>query len=166
MIEEEVQFCIKCGMPIKQLKRFGKVRPVCVACGWVFFPDPKVAVTAVVCDAQGQVLLVRRANEPRRGMWTMPGGFMDAGEDPRQAAERECLEETGLQVQVGELLGYATRPADSMGAHLILYFCATPIAGILRAADDADETGYFSLGALPALAFESEEHVRKLAARC
>ena len=91
---------------------------------------------------------------------------MDAGEDPRRAAERECTEETGLQVQAGGLLDFVTRPASSMGAHLILYFCVTPVSGVLRAGDDAQETGYFSLDSLPELAFETHEHVRQLAARC
>jgi len=52
---------------------------------------------AVLIERDGKVLLVRRANTPQKGMWTLPAGFVDAGEDPAQAAERECLEETGLK---------------------------------------------------------------------
>lgn len=166
MIEEEVRFCIRCGTPTERRKRFGKVRPVCAACGWVFFPDPKVAVAAIVCDERGQILLVRRANDPQRGLWTMPGGFMDAGEDPRQAAERECLEETGLQVRVDGLLDFVSRPASSMGAHLILYFCASVLTGTLQAGDDAEKTAFFSQEQIPPLAFETETQIRRLAALC
>ena len=59
---------------------------------------------AVLVEDDGQVLLVRRANEPQRGLWTLPAGFVDAGEDPVLAAERECLEETGLRVKITGLL--------------------------------------------------------------
>lgn len=166
MIEGEVQFCIKCGTPIKRIKRFGKVRPVCAACGWVFFPDPKVAVAVMVCNQQGEILLVRRVNAPKRGLWTMPGGFMDAGEDPRQAGRRECEEETGLTVRVDRMLDFESRPANSVGAHLILYFCAAPLGGVLQPGDDADAAAFFPLDDLPELAFETVEKVRRLAGQC
>ena len=62
-------------------EHFGKLRPSCPACRWIYFSDPKVAVALLVVD-QGRVLLARRANDPFRGDWTLPGGFVDAGEDP------------------------------------------------------------------------------------
>src|SRR5512144_614526 len=99
----EFTFCPRCATALIREPRFGKERSVCPACGWIHFADPKVAA-AVLVEQDGSVLLVRRANEPRRGLWTLPAGFVDAGEDPAQAAARECLEETGLQAQVTDLL--------------------------------------------------------------
>jgi len=156
MNASEVRFCPRCGSPITQAFRFGKTRPSCPECGWVFFADPKVAVAVLVQNA-GMILLVRRANDPQRGKWTLPGGFMDAGEDPRQAAERECLEETGLQVRVNRLLEVVSHPADSPGAHLVLYYQAEYLSGELQPGDDAEQAAYYPLDRMPALAFEAPD---------
>ncbi len=155
---EEIRFCLRCGAPLEPGRRAGKVRPVCPVCGWTYFPDPKVAV-AVVVFFEGGVLLVRRANPPRQGLWAFPGGFVDAGEDPRRAAERECEEETGLRVRVSALLDVQGKPVEKMGAHLVVYFRAEVVGGKLRARDDASGAAFFPLTALPPLAFESPERI-------
>ena len=85
----EIHFCPRCGQPIHHQLKFGKERPVCLSCGWIYFSDPKVAVVAVIVQ-EGKLLLARRVNEPHRGKWTLPGGFMDAMEDPLDAVQREC----------------------------------------------------------------------------
>jgi len=103
-MEQEINFCPRCGSGVRLQEKFGKLRAVCPNCGWIHFADPKVAA-AVLLKQAGRVLLVRRVNEPFRGLWTLPAGFIDAGEDPAQAAERECLEETSLTV-------HATRVVD------------------------------------------------------
>lgn len=106
----------------------------------------------VVRDGSGRLLLVRRGNDPCRGMWSLPAGFVDAGEDPRAAAARECREETGLQVEVGELLGL--HPAGG-SVSFFLSFAATVTGGVLMAGDDAQDARYFANDELPELAFES-----------
>ena len=97
MGSDQINFCPLCGNNIIITYRAGRNRPVCPLCDWVFFPDPKVAVVAVIIRNE-KVLLTRRVNMPQQGLWTFPGGFVDAGEDPEVAAERECFEETGLRV--------------------------------------------------------------------
>jgi ADP-ribose pyrophosphatase YjhB (NUDIX family) len=158
MTEDDFRFCPRCGAGLTRVQRFDRLRPVCPACGWIFFHDPKVAV-AVVVLLDGQLLLARRVNEPGRGYWSLPGGYMDAGEDPRQAASRECREETGLMVRVTRLLDLLARPADSQGAHLILYFEGEMEGGALQAGDDADMVGFFPLADLPPLAFETPQRI-------
>lgn len=139
----------------------GRLRPVCPRCGWVYFPDPKVAVAMLILE-DDRVLLVRRANDPLRGYWTLPAGFMDAGEDPRQAAERECLEETGLKVRAGELLDILPGQEHSRGAHLLIVYRAEPLVEtvqgvVLQAADDVDRASFFRLHDLPPLAFKTTQ---------
>src|SRR4030066_2514050 len=95
MLSDEVNFCPRCGTGVIDGVRFGVVRKVCPNCRWIYFADPKVAV-AVLVEKDNHVLMVRRANDPQRGLWTLPAGFLDAGEDPARAAEREWAEETGL----------------------------------------------------------------------
>ena len=137
MLVDQVQFCPLCGNKVKISFRAGRNRPVCPSCGWVFFPDPKVAVVAVIMRG-GRVLLTRRVNTPQQGLWTFPGGFVDAGEDPAHAAERECLEETGLRVKVSGLVDVLSGQEHPRGAHILIVYHGEILAGILIPGDDAD----------------------------
>jgi len=126
--------------------------------GWIYFADPKVAVAAVLMQGK-QVLLVRRANDPKRGLWTIPAGFVDADEDPARAAERECLEETGLKVRITGILDVIAGREHPRGADIFIVYCAIPLDGELHANDDVDRAAYFSLQDLPPLAFEATRRV-------
>lgn len=150
----EIHFCPGCGQPIHHQLKFGKERPVCLSCGWIYFSDPKVAVVAVVVH-DGKLLLTRRVNEPYCGKWTLPGGFMDALEDPLAAVQRECLEETGLDVQVGEFLELIAGREHERGSDLLLVYSATVKTGSLTPGDDADRAEFFAPSALPEIAFNS-----------
>jgi len=120
----------------------------------VYFADPKVAV-AVHVAVGNRVLLVRRLNEPFRGRWTLPAGFVDAGEDPARAAERECLEETGLKVRAGAVLDVMASGDQPHGADFLIVYEAELLSGELAAGDDADQAGWFERTKLPPLAFNS-----------
>ncbi len=158
MIPDEIRFCPRCGADLSSAVRFGKVRPVCPRCDWVYFADPKVAV-AVLVQKNKMVLLVRRVNDPQRGLWTLPAGFVDAGEDPARAAERECLEETGLSIQVEELLDVLAGQEHPRGAHILIIYRGIIRSGELHPGDDADQAGFFSIGNLPPLAFSTTRHI-------
>ena len=149
---EDVYFCLRCGNPLEQAERFGRWRPVCPACGWIYFADPKVA-TAALIQQLGKILLVRRANDPQRGKWTLPAGFVDAGEDPAEAVRRECLEETGLEVRVTDLVDVLFGQEHPRGSHLLIVYRAEIVAGTLRPGDDVDQAAFFGLNGLPPLAF-------------
>lgn len=89
----------------------------------------------------------------------MPVGFLDAGEDPPRAAERECLEETGLQVQVTELIDVIGVKEHPNGADILIVYCAVIIGGNMHAGDDASEVGFFRRDDLPPLAFQSAQKI-------
>lgn len=114
---------------------------------------------AVLVHVDGQVLLDRRVNEPQRGKWSLPAGFVDAYEDPERAAERECLEETGLLVRVTGLVDVLAGREHRHGADIFIVYTAEVIGGTLQAGDDADEAGFFPLDRLPPLAFETTRRV-------
>lgn len=115
--------------------------------------DPKVGVGVVVHDVAGRLLLVQRGIEPGKGRWALPAGYVDAGEDPRTAAARECLEEAGLVVEVGDVIDvYASTGG---GASFFIAFKATVVGGRLLAGDDATDAGFFGRDELPPLAFQS-----------
>jgi 8-oxo-dGTP diphosphatase len=113
------------------------------------YPDtPLVGVGAIIVEAD-RVVLVKRGHEPLAGEWSIPGGVLEVGETLREAAVREALEETGLTVEVGELLGVydrVLRDADerTLYHYVLIDFLCRRIAGELHAAGDADEAQWFT----------------------
>jgi ADP-ribose pyrophosphatase YjhB (NUDIX family) len=158
MSTPEFNFCPRCGASVMHEERFGKVRPVCPQCGWIHFVDPKVAAAVLVIQ-DGQVLLVRRVNEPFRGLWTLPAGFVNGGEDPAEAAERECLEETGLSVHATQVFEIVSGREHARGADFVIVYLAELLGGDLRADDDADAVEWFGKETLPPLAFRATQKV-------
>jgi len=154
----EVNFCLRCGNQLKLKEASGRIRPVCGRCGWVYFPDPKVAVVAVISEGD-KILLVRRSVNPHRGKWTLPAGFVDAGEDPRDAIERECLEEMGLSVVVDGLMDVVYGQEHSKGAHIIIIYRVNVHSGSLKPGDDVDRVKFFELDKLPQIAFKTTNKV-------
>ena len=158
MSNSEFNYCQRCGAHVNHEVRFGKVRPVCPKCEWIHFVDPKVAA-AVFIEKDGRVLLVRRAGEPFRGFWTLPAGFINGGEDPAEAATRECLEETGLNVRVTRVLDIISGKEHPRGADFIIVYHAEVIDGELKPDDDADAVEWFARENLPPLAFRATQKV-------
>jgi 8-oxo-dGTP diphosphatase len=150
----DYNYCPRCGSKLGMQERSGRLRPVCPQCGWIYFADPKVAV-AVVVERDDKILLVKRGNDPFRGLWTLPAGFVDAGEDPSEAAVRECLEETGLHIRIVKLLDVIPGQEHPRGAHILIAYRGEIVSGEPVAGDDADELGFFPRQALPPLAFVS-----------
>lgn len=150
-----INFCVRCGQPLQDREAFGKIRRTCSGCGYIHFLDPKVAAIVFIVDAN-RVLLVKRAENPEKGKWSLPGGFVDAGEDPREAAIREAYEETGLRVKITRLLEVFYHPSlNSSPTPIVIAFEAQMIGGALGAADDAEEVAWFATDSLPELAFAS-----------
>jgi 8-oxo-dGTP diphosphatase len=159
--ESEIKFCPRCGTPVIREERFGKTHPVCPQCEWIHFEDPKVAA-AVLVEQDGRVLLVRRVNEPYRGLWTLPAGFIDAGEDPARAAERECLEETSLTIRVRRVLDVIAGKEHERGADFVVAYLGEVVSGSLSPGDDADAVEWFARDGLPPLAFEATQKILAL----
>lgn len=105
-----------------------------------------------------RVLLIRRARDPFRGRYALPGGFMESAETAEACCLRELREETGLEGRVVRLLGVYSRPGrDPRGATVSLLFLVDAPSGEPRASDDAAEARFFPLDALPALAFDHDQ---------
>jgi 8-oxo-dGTP diphosphatase len=149
-----IHFCPTCGQPVIQKEVEGRMRPFCTACDRAFFQDPKVAA-AVLVEKEGKVLLVKRANVPERGKWTLPAGFVDAGEDPQEAAKRECFEETGLHIRIQSLLDLFYGKEHERGADIVILYRGKIESGSPEAGDDAQKAAFFGSNELPPLAFDA-----------
>ena len=155
----EYVYCPYCTTPLEKRSTFGRPHPVCPACGFVHFDDPKVSVIALVVH-ESTVLLIQRGVEPARGRWALPGGFMDADEMPTDALQRELREEVGLAIRVGELLDiFDMSGTDGRSKGIVLAYQASVrgrLPDFLRCQDDVSNAGWFQAAEIPAdLAFES-----------
>ncbi|HEV7194208.1 MAG TPA: NUDIX domain-containing protein [Jatrophihabitantaceae bacterium] len=106
---------------------------------------------AIVFDGLGRLLLVRRANDPGVGLWSLPGGRCDQGESAAEACIREVAEETGLTVRVVRHVGSVTRPAPGDDTYAIDDFLCTVVAGDLRAGDDAADARWVTAAEISGL---------------
>ena len=154
----QFRFCPTCGgsLDTRILKAGDPHSLVCVACGFVFYLDPKVAVGTIIRAADERIVLVRRAIEPGYGLWVFPGGYVDRGEEVTAAAVREAREESGLDVRLDGLVNiYSYRGASP----IIIVFAATALGGELCIDDEWMEIGLFTPPEIPwdSLAFRSTD---------
>jgi ADP-ribose pyrophosphatase YjhB (NUDIX family) len=96
-----VKFCSTCGASVSLRIPEGdnRERFVCTSCQTIHYQNPKI-VAGTIPEWDGQILLCRRAIEPRYGLWTLPAGFMENGETTEQAAMRETWEEAGARIEI------------------------------------------------------------------
>jgi 8-oxo-dGTP diphosphatase len=132
------------------------------------YPErPIIGVGAVIVEGS-RALLVRRNTEPVRGEWSVPGGMLELGEKLRDGVRREALEETGVEVEAGEVLDvFDSIFTDALGQtqyHYVLidYLCR-PVSGQARAGSDVSDVRWVSIEALPAMGLREsiEQVVRK-----
>lgn len=147
------QFCPRCSQPLGRAILFGRQRPHCPACDFIFFQNPKVAVAVLVAE-RDRVLLVKRAVAPQIGLWSLPAGFMDFDEMPPAAARREVEEESGIRVEITGLLEIFPMP---QGGGIVITYTARPLNDhAVQPGDDVSDAAWFTPATIPVeLAFES-----------
>jgi 8-oxo-dGTP diphosphatase len=143
----DLTYCPKCATEFVWQLNGDRQRPTCPGCGFVFYFNPVVGAGALV-ETDGRVVLIRRGVEPRAGYWSLPSGYVEADELAEDAAVRETQEETGLEVEVDDMLGVYSFGHEPPTGVLILYSAHT-IGGELQAGDDAQEVRAFAPDELP-----------------
>src|ERR1700693_945270 len=154
-------FCLNCGTELVTRVIEGREMEACPRDDFVLWRDPKVS-TAVVIAVDGGVVLGRRAIEPGRGLWCLPGGFVNDDEDPWDAAARECTEEICAAVELIRLIGVYHIAKEGAASMIGIAYQARLVDGS-RPSPGAEmlEVGVFQLDSLPPLAFPS--HLKVLA---
>ncbi len=130
----------------------GEGRAACPACGFVIYAHSDPTACALCVDEEGRLLLVRRARDPDKGKWDLPGGFLQEGEHPLDALRRELREETGLEIEPEDIVGvFVDRygEGEDAPATLNLYWTARVVGGQPQAADDVSELRWFAPAELP-----------------
>jgi ADP-ribose pyrophosphatase YjhB (NUDIX family) len=146
------RYCQRCAAEVGVRDAYGRNRPVCPACGFVYFYDPKISVVTVI-DLDGRIVLQQRAGEPGKGKWTFPGGFADRGEPLEVAAAREVEEEVGLVVEDLELLTVLSNPGETV---VLVVYSATAHGQEPALGPESTDVGRFTLDRLPELAFRRD----------
>jgi ADP-ribose pyrophosphatase YjhB (NUDIX family) len=143
-----LNYCSRCGAPL----RFGSIdgedrhRLGCDVCGFIAYVNPRLVVTTIPVTDDGKVILLRRGIEPGLGWWAQPGGFLEVDETVTEGAVRETLEETGLIVQPGEIIGLYSRLEAAV---VVLAFEAHVVGGEMRTTAESLEVEAFDVDAIP-----------------
>jgi 8-oxo-dGTP diphosphatase len=160
-VKPDLNYCTVCGSSLENRYAFGRERRYCPHCQRVVFREHKVAAATLITGDGGSVLLVQRALSPYQGCWSLPAGFVDVDETPAAAAARECLEETGLEIEITHLLEVIGGREHNGGADIVIVYRGARTGGILAPGDDASDAKFFPLNQLPTLAFTSTHRTLK-----
>jgi len=154
------RFCPYCATPLRPVTKGGRDRMACPQCGFIHYRNPTVGVAVVLLDG-GRILLGRRSPDSSYpGAWCIPCGHVEWDEDIREAARRECREETGLVVRVGDVAAVHSNFHNPAQHTVGVWFFCEITGGEMRAGDDLDRVAWFPLDDLPhSLAFPTDELV-------
>ena len=143
-----INHCANCGGRLELREMGGEERPrlVCPDCGHIAFVNPKLVVSTLPVTEAGEVILLRRGFEPGRGSWAQPGGFLEVDETPSEGAIRETLEEIGLIVVTGEIVGLYSRLEAAV---VVLAYEARILGGEMHTTPEALEVRAFAPDAIP-----------------
>jgi ADP-ribose pyrophosphatase YjhB (NUDIX family) len=157
-----MKFCSDCASPVSLIIPPGDNRPryVCTECKAIHYQNPRLVVGSIPVwekDGQLQVLLCKRAIEPRYGFWTLPAGFMENGESTDQAAMRETVEESGANIQLEALFSLLNVPHVDQ---VHLFYRATLLDLNYAAGEESLEVKLFTQQEIPwnELAFPTTSH--------
>ena len=143
-----LNYCTRCGAPLRltQVEDEERERLLCTDCGYIAYVNPRLVVSTIPVTDAGEVVLLRRGLEPGRGNWAQPGGFLEIDETVHEGAVRETLEEIGLVVEPGEIIGLYSRPEAAV---VVLVFEARIASGEARTSPEALEVRAFLPEAIP-----------------
>jgi 8-oxo-dGTP diphosphatase len=159
-VNPEKGYCPYCGSPLDVVEREGRMRHFCEPEGRYIYENPVPAATGVVVDGKGRLLLVKRSIEPGSGEWALPGGFVEAGESPSDAAAREVEEETGLEVSGPRLIDIIHQQSEFYRTSLLIIgYHFERFRGRIDPGDDASEVRFFDPREIPPLAFSSHRRI-------
>ena len=115
-------FCPICAQRLERAMIEGRERMFCPSCSWVHYINPLPVAVAYTVNASDELLVIRRSHEPAFNEWALPGGFLEAGEEPHEGCLRELMEETSLEGKIDALIGIYPRQVEPYGSLLVLAY--------------------------------------------
>ena len=160
-LEPNVRFCSRCGTALQFGPIVGEERDrlACPGCGFIFYVNPRLVVTTLPITERGEVMLIRRGIAPGYNMWAQPGGFLEIDETVLEAAIRETLEETGLQVEPVRIVGLYSRVEAAV---VVVAYEARIVGGEPITTPESLETRPFAPDEIPWSDIAFETSVRAL----
>lgn len=155
-------YCPTCGTALTVCSDGQGDRPCCPHCRRFYYSNPVPAACCFVRRHGDELLFVQRSVEPCRGLWTLPGGFVELGETTEDAALRELAEETGLVGRGTRLIGASTQPSRLSGAVVVMAYLVEEWHGEPVPDTDAMALGFFARDRRPPLAFQAHRELLAL----
>ncbi len=158
-------YCPYCGKALFRRRIAGRNRGICKNCDYIDFRNASPVSLAFIFSDKNEVLLAKRDREPYKGVWTIPGGYLEADEQPMDGIKRELKEETGCNVEPYKLFGFYLCHFDDLTQGwrytLNIIYLSKITKGKMQPADDVSDLQYFSLNKLPKIAFKHEARALK-----
>ncbi len=144
------RYCSVCGGHLAEREHEGRLRKICDACGFVMYQNSKPTADALILQ-DGKILLTKRANDPGKGLWELPGGFLEDDEHPEEGLRREMHEELQVDVHIESLFGiYMGTYGDERVSTLnICYIVSLAPEAKPRAGEEIAGWEWFDLRELP-----------------
>lgn len=148
--EREYKFCPTCAEKLKRERIDGRKRLSCPKCGFIFWNNPKPCVSVII-EKEGNVLLIKRAYDPLKDYWCLPGGFIESDERPEDAVTRETKEEINLDIKIKRLVGVYQIDNDPRGTSIDIIYFGFITGNPPRLSREHSEYKFFSPNELPRL---------------
>jgi ADP-ribose pyrophosphatase YjhB (NUDIX family) len=145
-------YCPLCSEKLQEAIIENRQRQVCPQCHYVHYINPVPAIISIG-ERNGKILLIKRGMEPMKGLWTLPGGFMEAAETPEAGCLRELFEETGMRGTIKNLIGVFHEYSNMYGDVLCVFYYVKLDEGIPIAGDDAEDVALVPIGEIGDLGF-------------
>ena len=156
----DYQYCPMCSSQLTAKNIGTKTSKFCSECGWVYYPHVFSAAGAVIMK-DDQVLMVKRKNEPYKGTWMFPAGFVEYGEHPEETVVREIREETGLKIADVHLIKILQNPDDPRApGHFGFFYLVDSFEGkLVTEESEVTDIGWFSIKKLPKIGWQSHQEI-------
>ena len=155
-------YCPICSQKLVEGDDGQSMRPHCTTCNKFYYYNPVPAACCFLTNELGELLMVQRSVEPRKGLWTLPGGFVESGETTEEGALRELHEETGLTGTGTHLMGVSSLPGKISGGVIVIAYTVDSWKGEMEAKTDAMDLGFFAPEKRPEVAFEVHMELLKI----
>jgi|SRR3989344_1474520 len=147
--EQSYKYCPNCKTELKRKLRDNVSRICCSNCDFIFWNNPR-PVVSVVIHKDEEVLMLKRAKEPFKEYWVLPGGYINVEETPEEAVSREVKEEANIEIRLEKLIGVYRIDDDPRGINIDIIYSAKSKGSIALSSEDS-EFKYYKSNSLPEL---------------